>query len=62
MQTPIDYIKVEILKTDDVNPLDPNDKSGVARRVHEFEIGQVVVLSASKARRFIDLGWAKQVA
>jgi hypothetical protein len=59
-EAPVDYIKVEILKTTDVNPLDPNCKEAI--RVHEFEIGQVVVLSASKARRFIDLGWARQVA
>jgi hypothetical protein len=57
-----DGIAVRILKDHDtVNPLDPNDKTGASRRVHEFAVGQVVTLTASKANLYIKNGWAVAV-
>jgi hypothetical protein len=55
----MDGITVKILKPHALNPLDPN--SGKEQRVHEFEVGQVVTLNASKARLFIKYGWAVAV-
>lgn len=67
MNASVDGIKVEILKTRDVNPLDvksvyDNPAEAKEQRVHEFEVGQVVTLNASKARLFIANGWAKQAS
>lgn len=56
-----DEIKVRILKDHDTsNPLDPNNHSGL-RRVHEFAVGQIVTLNASKANLYIAKGWAVAV-